>query len=116
MTKQEFWNQLSELTRSQDTFSKLPALINKARAEHLSIPVKTIRRGDHAEPVILEIQGKLFIECATSFSIFSADIGETDLDGFFEELIDSGYHGIAFVTKAGLVGLEWKDFFPARSR
>ena len=111
MTKQEFWKQLTMLTQSQDTFPQLPALINKARAEDLSIPVKTIRRRDHIEPAVLEVQGKLFIECKTSLGIMQNDIVETDLVGFLEDLIDCGYHGIAFVTKAGLVGLEWKDFF-----
>ena len=116
MTKHEFWKQLTELTKSQSTFSRIPALINSARAEHLSLPVKLIKRGDHAEPVILEVQGKLFIQCETSLNVLQTDTGETDLDGFFEELIDCGYHGIAFATKAGLVGLEWKDFFSVSPR
>ena len=122
MTNKEFWKELGKLTASLSTSGRVPALINQARNEHLALPIvfKEMNKKHEAEPVKLIAEGKRFVQCATSTtppSILSStrlqpglEIGETSLDGLFEDLQDCGYDGIAFITPAGLVGFEWEDF------
>lgn len=121
MTQENFLNQLDKLSRKDKTIKDMPALINRARKEHLSIPVvHTMASDGSAEPVILCVENKNFIQCATVLQFPSVPlqpaqtIGATELDGFFEELIDLGYNGIAFLTTVGFVGIEWMDFFKAQ--
>ena len=128
MTKLEFWSQLDALTRSSKTYEQIPPLILEARREHLSIPVvfdsfvNPEPDGTTGEPAILCIQNKLFIRCATSLygteklPLFKQNqfIGESELDGFFEDLLECGYSGIAFLSSYGFVGIEWRGFAPGK--
>lgn len=120
MTQQDFLNQLNKLSHKDKTIKDMPALINRARKEHLSIPVVHMMASDGAaKPVILGAENKNFIQCATVLQFPSVPlqpgqtIGITELDGFFEQLIDLGYNGIAFLTTVGFIGIEWMDFFKA---
>ena len=128
MTKLEFWSQLDALTRSSKTYEQIPPLILKARRDHLSIPVvfngfiNPKQDGTTGEPTILRVQDKLFIRCATSLfdveklPLFKPNqfIGECELEGFLEDLVNCGYSGIAFLGSHGFVGIEWRDFAPGK--
>lgn len=119
MTNQEFYRQLTQLASSNSTATQMPALIQKARKEHLCIPVVYMGDSRDADPAVLIAQGKKYIQCSTALSFPvvmnvpklkpGQKIGETELDGFFEQLIDCGYDGIAFLCPIGFVGLEWAD-------
>lgn len=41
-------------------------------------------------------------------------VSETELDGLFFQLIDSGYNGMAFTIDNALIAVEWSDLFPAK--
>ena len=120
MTNQEFYRQLTNLAGSNTTAPQMPALINKAREEHLYIPVVFEGKADDPEPVVIVAQDKKLILCSTALSFPAVlnvpklkpgqQIGETHLDGFFEQLIDCGYDGIAFLSPIGLIGFGWADF------
>ena len=120
MTNQEFYRKLTKLASSNNTAPQMPALIHKAREEHLCIPVVFEGKSSDAEPVVIFAQGKKYIQCSTALSFPvvmnvpklkpGQKIGETELDGFFEQLIDCGYDGIAFLCPIGFVGMEWADF------
>ena len=119
MTNQEFYRQLTNLAGSGNTAPQIPSLIQKARKEHLYLPVVYMGDSSDAEPVVIVSNGKKYIQCSTdvSFPVVMSvpkpkpgqKIGETALDGFFEQLIDCGYDGIVFLSPIGLIGLEWAD-------
>ena len=109
MTNQEFWSTLELYARSPQTQSKIPPLILQANREKLSVLV--VSRDGNLN--ILQVQGKLFAHFVTRLDAQVPDgciVGETELDGFFFQLIDSGYNGI----DGTLIGVEWSDLFPAK--
>ena len=113
MTNNEFWNLLEIYARSPQTQTKIPPLILQANTEKLSVLVVTRNRNMN----ILNVQDKSFAHLVTRFSAQVPDVcivGETELDGFFFQLIDSGYHGIAFTIDNTLIGVEWSDLFPTK--
>ncbi len=113
MTNQEFWSTLELYARSPQTQSKIPPLILQANREKLSVLV--VSRDGNLN--ILQVQGKLFAHFVTRLDAQVPDgciVGETELDGFFFQLIDSGYNGMAFTIDGTLIGVEWSDLFPAK--
>lgn len=113
MISQEFWSTLELYARSPQTQSKIPPLLLQANKEHLSLLV--VSRNGNLN--VLQVQDKLFAHCVTRLNAQVPDgciVGETDLDGFFFQLIDSGYNGMAFTIDGTLIGVEWSDLFPAK--
>ena len=125
MTNQEFWRELTKLLASSSTCGRIPALIKRARSEHLSIPMVLTPDGRSksgrktSKPVVILGDGMRFARFATSMaapSVLSTTqlpsgqfVGEAPIDGLFEELQDCGYDGIAFITPEGLIGFEWDE-------
>ena len=113
MTNQEFWSTLELYARSPQTQSKIPPLLLQANKEKLSLLV--VSRGQTLN--VLSVQDKLFAHCVTRHNAQVPDgciVGETELEGFFFQLIDSGYSGMAFTIDSTLIGVEWSDLFPPK--
>lgn len=97
MTNQEFYRQLTNLASSNSTAPQIPSLIQKARKEHLYLPVVYMGDSSDAEPVVIVSNGKKYIQCSTdvSFPVVmnvpklkpGQKIGEKALDGFFGSLL-----------------------------
>lgn len=115
MTNEEFCKRLHQMAQSPKTYDQMPGLINQARNEKLSI--LAVSDSKHTA-VTIPSENKLFLLCSTTWTPPRLDyvVGETELEGFFEELIESGYNGIAFLENSRLIGLEWKDFFEANRK
>lgn len=130
MTKQEFWAHLDKLllTKEKENLSIVPHLINQAREEHLSILVIGNNNPDGTPGELSTVfgQNKSFLQCTTTW--FPAPGGvsfplqrgqtvvETDLDDLYEDLIDCGYDGLAFIVTGTMIGYEWKDFFQGQKK
>lgn len=115
MTNEEFWKQIETYGKSVKTQHKIPPLILRANKEKLSI-LAVSRKGQLAS---LNGRGKPFAYCATRWDEkvpSDCTVGETELDGFFFQLIDSGYGGLGFVIDGTFLGVEWTDLFPPRKK
>ena len=120
MTQFEFNNLMCKYMSSPDDFEKIPPLILQARSEHLHLLVAyedfTSKDGTHMA-VIVPLEGREMILCATDYNStmpvdFETEIAETKIEGFLEDLIESGYDGIAFAHGGQVLGIEWEDLFP----
>ena len=114
MTNETFWRTLEAYIHKDP--EKIPSLILQANKEKLSVLVVT----SNGQLQAIEVQEKLFAFCATGWNVkvpAGCQAGETKLDGFFFELIDSGYNGLAFASANGpMVCVEWSDLFPVKTK
>ena len=114
MTKEEFWNKIKLYGKSAATLNKIPPLILQASQEKLSLLV--VAENGAMKP--LQAQDKIFLYCVTDWNSMvptGCTIGETDFDGLFFQLIDSGYSGLAFIIDGTFIGIEWPDIFPNKN-
>lgn len=118
MTDQEFWKQLKEAFRTNETQKKIPFLINRAEKDHLDLPVIVDKENKKYHAIYL---GNLkFLHCATTMPVgpgiyndpllSDQKISTVPLNGLFRKLKANGYDGIAFIHNGGLTGFEWNDF------
>ena len=111
MTNEEFWKKIEECGKSEQTRNQIPLLIQQADKEKLSLLV--VAKDKQLQ--VLKINGRIFLYCATRWDEevpSGCSAGEIELDGFFFQLIDSGYGGLAFIVDGTLIGVEWSDLFP----
>ena len=113
MTKEEFWSKIELYGKSPATQNKIPPLILQANKENLSLLVVAMDGTLQG----VELENKAFVYCVTSRNAMvpaGCRVGETDFDGLFFQLIDSGYSGLAFFIGGDVIGVEWSDIFPAK--
>lgn len=110
MTNEQFWSQLRSLIDPKTTTSckAISSLFSTATQENLSLLV--VLADDTLQS--LSANSLIFAYCATDWHDpipSNCSISETELNGFFFQLIDSGYNGIGFLMDGALIGIEWKD-------
>ena len=110
MTNEQFWSQLRSLIDPKTTTSvkAISSLFSTATNENLSLLV-----------VLLDDTLQSLSANDLTFAYYVTDrddpvpsgcvIVETELNGVFFQLIDSGYNGIGFLMDGALIGNEWSD-------
>jgi len=110
MTSEQFWSDLRSLIDPKTTTSvkAISTLFSTATQENLSLLV-VLKDGVLQS---LSANNLIFAHCITDRNDpipTGCTIDEVELNGFFFELIDCGYNGLAFLQGGAFIGIEWKD-------
>ena len=110
MTNEEFRSELRSLIDPKTTTSvkAISTLFSTATQENLSLLV-VLKDGVLQS---LSANNLIFAHCVTNRNDpvpSGCNIDEVELSGFFFQLIDSGYSGLAFIQGGTFIGIEWKD-------
>ena len=110
MTNEQFWSQLRSLIDPKTTSSvkAISSLFSTATNENLSLLVVLL------DDTLQSLSAKdltfaYYVTDRDDPVPFGCVIEETELNGLFFQLIDSGYNGIGFLMDGALIGIEWSD-------
>ena len=110
MTNEQFWSQLRSLIDPKTTTSvkAISSLFSTATNENLSLLVVLL------DDTLQSLSAKdltfaYYVTDRDDPVPFGCVIEETELNGLFFQLIDSGYNGIGFLMDGALIGIEWSD-------
>ena len=110
MTNEQFWSQLRSLIDPKTTTSvkAISSLFSTATNENLSLLVVLL--DDTLQSLSAnDLTFAYYVTDRDDPVPFGCVIEETELNGLFFQLIDSGYNGIGFLMDGALIGNEWSD-------
>lgn len=119
MKKKTFFTKLKQIIQSK-SFEELPPLLTTALQSNLPILI-VMDTWDDAQTLVDEDTKKRYARCLVSMDEFSSlDFGtavdEIEFKLTCRDLISQGYDGICFLVDGAMLGLEWDDFIPDKSK